>query len=238
MIIHEIVSPEYWLEQRRKLLVREKEFTRARDKLARAQRALPWERVEKDYTFETTDGPAHLAGLFGGASQLIVYHFMFGPDWEQPCRSCSFLADNFNGISPHLRARDVSLVAVSRAPIERIEEQRKRLGWSFPWASSLDCDFNRDFNVSFSDDDRSPEDGSVFYNYDQTQFPVDEAPGISVFYKDEAGEIFHTYSTFARGLEPVIGAYHFLDLVPKGRDEDGLDFSMAWLRHNDDYGNG
>jgi predicted dithiol-disulfide oxidoreductase (DUF899 family) len=230
---HRIVTGDEWTEARRQLLQREKEFTRARDELSAARRALPWERVEKEYTFETPRGRASLSDLFDGRRQLVVYHFMLGPDWEEGCKSCSFWADNFNGIDVHLRHRDVTLLAVSRAPFAKIEAYRRRMGWTFPWVSSYGTDFNFDYRVSFRTEDVAA--GKAQYNYALTQTSMLELPGISVFFRDDAGAVFHTYSCYSRGLDMLNGAYHFLDITPKGRDEDGLPQSMAWLRRHDQY---
>ncbi|MGH7899469.1 MAG: DUF899 domain-containing protein [Candidatus Binatia bacterium] len=230
---HEIVSREEWLAAREELLAKEKAFTRARDELSRERRSLPWVGVEKRYVFDTPGGKQTLADLFEGRSQLLLYHFMFGPDWEEGCPSCSFWADNYDGTIVHLNHRDVSFVVVSRAPLENLEAYRARMGWRFRWVSSLGSDFNRDFHVSFTPEEMKK--GEVEYNYGLTRFPSEEAPGLSVFCKDEDGRVFHTYSCFARGLDMLNGAYHHLDLVPKGRDEDGLPYSMAWLRRHDRY---
>lgn len=230
----QVVSHEAWVAARRQLLQAEKTFTRERDALSAQRRALPWERVDKPYVFDTLEGQQTLAQLFGGASQLIVYHFMYGADWEVACKSCSFWADNFNGITEHLRHRDVTLLAVSRAPLAKIEAFRRRMGWQFKWVSSSGCDFNRDYQVSFAPEERAA--GPVYYNYGMQAFPADEAPGISVFAKNTHGHVFHTYSCYSRGLDMLNGAYHYLDLVPKGRDESGLPYTMAWLRHRDRYG--
>ncbi len=238
MTDHRIVSQDEWIAARKALLEKEKAFTRARDALSREQRDLPWVKVEKDYRFQTSEGARSLAGLFGGRSQLLVYHFMLGPDWDLPCKSCSFWADNFNGIDMHLAARDVSFVAISRAPLGKIQSLAKRLGWSFRWVSSLgcDCDFNFDLGVSFTPEEIAS--GEVIYNFRRSKAYGEEMPGISVFYKDTDGTVYRTYSCYARGLDMLNGAYHYLDLVPKGRDEEGLLFSMAWLRLNDEYGRG
>src|ERR1700685_3374203 len=233
---HEVVSSRQWIASRKELLRKEKEFTRLRDELSRQRRELPWEKVEKEYIFDGPNGKQTLADLFDGRSQLIVYHFMFGPDWEAGCPSCSFLADHFDGTLVHLANRDVTLVAVSRAPIAQIEAFKKRMGWRFQWVSSFANDFNRDYHVSFTKEEMAH--GKVSYNYDLVEFPAEEAPGASVFYKNDAGGIFHTYSAYARGLDIAVGTYNFLDLVPKGRDEDGLAFSMAWVRHHDRYEDG
>jgi predicted dithiol-disulfide oxidoreductase (DUF899 family) len=187
----------------------------------------------KEYVFDTPNGKAALADLFDGRSQLIVYHFMFGPGWEQGCPSCSFLADHFDGSLVHLANRDVTLAVISRARLAQIEAFKKRMGWRFKWVSSSGTDFNHDFHVSFTKEEMAG--GKINYNYDVVEFPSEETPGASVFYQDARGCVFHTYSTYARGLDILIGAYNFLDLAPKGRDEDGLAFSMAWVRHHDKY---
>ena len=228
-----VTSPTQWLAAREEFLKKEKEFTRLRDELSRQRRELPWERVEKNYLFDGPNGKETLADLFEGRSQLIVYHFMFGPDWAEGCHGCSFLADHFDGSVAHLNARDVTLVVVSRAPLAQIEAFKKRMGWNFKWASSFDSDFNYNYNVTFTKEEQA--NGDVKYNYGTQQFPSDEGPGASAFYKDSTGEIFHTYSTYGRGLDILIGAYNFLDIAPKGRDEGGLPQPMAWLRHHDRY---
>jgi len=231
---HQIVSREEWLAARRQHLSEEKEFTRLRDRLSAARRALPWVRVEKDYVFDTPDGKETLAELFDGRSQLLVYHFMFGPGWEQGCPSCSFLSDHIDGANLHLPQRDVTLLAVSRAPLPQIEAFKQRMGWRFRWVSSYGNDFNQDYHVSFTPDEMAQ--GEVYYNYGMTEFPSEEAPGISAFYKDPDGAVFHTYSAYARGLDMLVGAYNYLDLAPKGRDEAALPWTMAWVRHHDRYG--
>ena len=233
---HEVVSPREWIATRKELLRKEKEFTRLRDEVSQQRRELPWEKVEKQYVFDGPGGKETLADLFGGRSQLIVYHFMFGPGWEAGCPSCSYLADHFDGSLVHLANRDVTLVVVSRAPMAQIEAFKKRMGWRFKWVSSFGNDFNHDYHVSFTKEEMA--NGKVNYNYDILEFPSEEAPGASVFYKNGGGELFHTYSSYARGLDILVGAYNFLDLVPKGRDEDGLAFSMAWVRHHDRYAEG
>lgn len=233
MADHDVVSNERWIEARKALLAKEKEFTRMRDAISKERRKLPWERVDKEYVFDGPGGKETLADLFDGRSQLLVYHFMYGPDWTEGCKSCSFLADHFNPAIPHLRQRDVTMVAVSRAPLEILEAFKKRMGWSFKWVSSLANDFNRDYQVSFTEEEL--EKGDVYYNYARQGFPSTEAPGVSVFYKDENGEVFHTYSSYQRGLDMFITAYHYLDLVPKGRDEGGLSYTMEWLRLHDEY---
>jgi predicted dithiol-disulfide oxidoreductase (DUF899 family) len=234
MTDHRIVSEEEWIEARKALLAKEKEFTRQRDALSAERRALPWMRMEKDYRLQTANGERSLADLFDGRSQLLVYHFMFGPDWESPCKSCSFWADNFNGIDAHLAARDVSFLAISRAPLDKLQAVAKRLGWSFRWASSLGSDFNFDLGVSFTPEEVAS--GEFTYNFGPHKAYGEEMPGISVFYKDADGTIYRTYSCYARGLDMLNGAYHYLDLVPKGRDEESLPFTMAWLRLHDEYG--
>lgn len=231
-----VVSPTEWVVARKEFLRKEKEFSRLRDELSRQRRALPWEKVEKNYVFDGPQGKQTLADLFGKRSQLIVYHFMFGPGWKEGCPSCSYLADTFDGAVVHLAHRDVSFAAISRATLPEIEAFKKRMGWRFPWVSSFANEFNRDYHVSFSKADQV--DGKVYYNYAMMEFPSEEAPGTSVFYKNPAGEIFHTYSSYARGLDPMVGTYQWLDLTPKGRDEDGLAHSMAWVRHHDKYVDG
>ncbi len=230
---HEVVSKEKWTEARKALLAKEKEFTRQRDELSRLRRELPWEKVEKTYVFDGPRGKETLAALFAGRNQLIVYHFMLGPGWAEGCKSCSFLADHFDGSVVHLDHRDVTLAVVSRAPFAEIEAFKKRMGWRFKWVSSNANTFNFDYRVSFTKDELAS--GKADYNYRLGGFPVDEAPGLSVFCKDEDGEIFHTYSSYARGLDILLGTYNFLDFTPKGRDEDGLAFSMSWVRHHDRY---
>ena len=229
-----IVSKQDWLVARKEHLAREKEFTRLRDELSQQRRELPWVKVEKDYIFDTLNGRQTLADLFEGCSQLIIYHFMYGPDWQEGCPSCSFWADNFDGIGVHLNHRDITMLAVSRAPLDKLEAYKKRMGWNFRWASSYGSDFNYDYHVSFTEDEIGREE--MYYNFDFRKFPREEAPGISVFLKNDEGEVFHTYSCYARGLDMLNGAYHHIDLVPKGRDEDGLPHSMAWLSRHDQYG--
>jgi predicted dithiol-disulfide oxidoreductase (DUF899 family) len=219
---HEIVSPENWVARRKELLRKEKEFTRLGDQLSADKRKLPWVRVEKTYVFDGPDGRETLGDLFAGRNQLIVYHFMFGPDWEEGCPTCSLVADNIDANVVHLAHRDVTLVVVSRARRSQIETFQKRMGWRFKWVSSYGNDFNRDYRVSLTNEELTKD----YYNYDSSGFPREEAPGISVFYKDAAGDIFHTYSSYARGAEFLIGAYGYLDLVPKGRDEGG--FLSRW----------
>jgi predicted dithiol-disulfide oxidoreductase (DUF899 family) len=230
---HPVVSPDRWIAERRKLLAREKELTHLRDKIAEARRALPWERVDKSYVFDTAEGRRSLADLFAGRRQLLVQHFMLGPGWEQGCPSCSFMADHTDGMKVHLEHRDVTFVAVSRATLPEIERFRSRMGWQFKWVSSNGNDFNYDFHVSFTPQERAK--GEVYYNYGMTAFSAEEAPGISLFYKDDAGEVFHTYSTFGRGVEVMMGTYNMLDLAPKGRDEEDIPYKMNWVRHHDRY---
>ena len=232
MIKHRIGTREEWLAARLELLEAEKELTRRSDELARRRRELPWTRVEKSYSFDAPEGRRTLAQLFGDCSQLLVYHFMLGPEWDAGCTSCSFWADNFNGIDVHLRHRDVSFLAVSHAPLAKIEAYRQRMGWTFPWVSSFGSDFNFDYGVSFKPED--VERGAVFYNYAQREVDT-ERPGASAFIKDDDGTVYHTYSTYGRGLDLLNGAYQYLDLVPKGRDEEGLPWTMAWLRRHDEY---
>ena len=228
-----VVSHDQWLAARKQFLIKEKEFTRLRDELSRERRALPRERVEKQYVFDAPGGKVTLADLFDGRSQLIVYHFMFGPGWAEGCPSCSFLGDHFDGSLVHLAARDISFVAVSRAPIEQIEAFKKRMGWKFDWVSSYGTDFNFDYHVSFTKDEVAR--GKMQYNYTEQQFPSEEGPGTSVFQKDAAGKIFHTYSSYGRGLDIFLGAYNWIDITPRGRDEESLPHTMAWVRHHDRY---
>jgi predicted dithiol-disulfide oxidoreductase (DUF899 family) len=233
---HEVVDAEKWVAARKELLKKEKEFSRLRDEISKQRRELPWEKVEKKYVFDGPKGKETLADLFGGRSQLIVYHFMFGPGWKEGCPSCSFISDHIDGSIVHLAARDVKLAVVSRAPLAEIEAFKKRMGWKFHWVSSLGTDFNYDYQVSATKEELAK--GEVYYNYAKTQFPSEERPGTSVFYKDAAGNIFHTYSSYGRGLDIFIGAYNWLDIAPKGRDEEGLKHSMAWVRHHDKYVDG
>ncbi len=230
---HSVVSKDEWLKARMELLQKEKAFTRQRDQLSRERRELPWVNIDKDYVFDTPKGKETLSELFESRSQLLVYHFMFGRDWEEGCPSCSFLADNFDGIDIHLKHRDVTLLAISQAPLHILQEFQARLRWNFKWASSFANDFSKDFHVSFTPEEMQA--GNAQYNYEACKPPSEELPGASVFVKDEAGSVFHTYSTYSRGLDMLIGTYHFLDLVPKGRDEDGLAWPMEWVRHHDKY---
>jgi len=234
MDVHKVVSREEWIEARKALLANEKEFTKARDALARRRRELPWVRVEKNYVFDSPNGKESLKDLFARRAQLIIYHFMFGPDSEAPCQSCSFWADNFERGVVHLEQRDVTLIAVSRAPLARLEAFKRRMGWTFKWVSSADSDFNHDYGVSFTPDE--VEKGETYYNYRWAKRSLTELPGISVFFKDPSGVIFHTYSCYARGLDMMNGTYQYLDLVPKGRDEPAQGHKMAWVRFRDSYG--
>ena len=229
---HKIVSQDQWLTARKVLLAKEKEFTKARDALSEQRREMPWVKIGKSYVFEAPGGKQSLAALFDGRSQLIVYHFMLGPGWKDGCPSCSFLADHFDGAAIHLAQRDVTLVVVSRAPLAEIEAYKKRMGWCFKWVSSYGNDFNHDFHVSFTKDEMA--DGAE-YNYAVGKIPSEELPGLSAFIKDESGGIFHTYSSYARGLDMLVGTYNFLDMAPKGRDEDALPWTMAWVRRHDEY---
>jgi predicted dithiol-disulfide oxidoreductase (DUF899 family) len=231
---HPVVSREIWFAKRKELLRKEKELTRLRDQLSAERRDLPWLRMEKNYSFDAPTGKVALSDLFAGSSQLVIYHFMFGPEWQEGCPSCSYVSDHIDATLPHLAARDVTVTMVSRAPLAKIEGFKKRMGWRFNWVSSHGTDFNADFHVSFTKEEMAR--GKVAYNYTLQEFPSEEAPGLSVFYKNAAGEVFHTYSTFGRGLEPLLGTYMVLDLVPKGRDEDQLAFSMEWVRYHDRYG--
>jgi predicted dithiol-disulfide oxidoreductase (DUF899 family) len=233
---HPVVSSDQWLNARKTLLAREKELTHLYDQIARERRALPWERVEKNYVFDTLEGRRTLSELFAGRRQLLVQHFMFGPGWEQGCPSCSFMADHSDGMNVHLAHRDITLVAISRAPLADIERFRQRMGWQFRWVSSHDSDFNHDFHVSFTPEEMAKSE--VYYNYGMQSFPAEEAPGISVFYMDDAGEVFHTYSTYGRGVEVMLGAYKLMDLTPKGRDEHDVPHKMEWVRHHDRYESG
>jgi len=230
---HKIVSRTEWIEARKQLLAREKQFTHERDALSAARRDLPWVRVTERYEFERTRGKASLADLFDDKTQLVVYHFMFAPDWEAGCKSCSFWADNFNGIVEHLAHRDVRFVAISRAPLAKLAAYARRLGWQFEWVSSYGTAFNYDYGVSFTPEQLAS--GQVPYNFGTWRAMGTELPGISVFAR-QGNDVFHTYSCYARGLDMMNTAYHYLDLVPKGRDEAGLSSPMAWLRRRDEYG--
>jgi len=230
---HKVVSREEWLQSRKALLQREKELTKMRDRLSEERRDLPWVKLEKEYVFEGPDGPVSLADLFNGYSQLLIYHFMFAPDWSQGCKSCSLLADHYDPAIIHLNHRDTTMVTVSRAPIEKLQAFRQRMGWNFKWVSSGHNDFNRDFGVYFTEQELNS--GLAIYNYVSQPYPITDLPGLSVFYREDSGTIYHTYSTYARGLDGFLNVYNFLDLVPKGRDETDAP-GMGWVRHHDRYG--
>jgi len=232
MVRPAVATREEWRSRRLALLAKEKRLSRLRDELSRERRELPWVRVDEEYVFDTPDGERSLPEIFGSRSQLLVYHFMFGPDWTEGCPSCSFWMDSFDGVAVHLANRDVELVAVSRAPQERLDAYKRRMGWRFRWVSSLGNRFNFDFGVSFTEEQR--QEGAE-YNYAQVAQPQEELPGVSVFTKDAGGAVYHTYSCYARGLDVLNSAYQLLDLVPKGRDEQDLPWSMAWLRRHDSY---
>jgi predicted dithiol-disulfide oxidoreductase (DUF899 family) len=233
MCPNKVVVRAEWLLAREAHLRKEKAFDKQRDALTRERSELPWVRIEEAYQFDDIDGSVSLSDLFQQRNQLVVYHFMFHPDWEEGCPSCSFWADTFDRIINHLNQRDVSMVAVSRAPIEKIEAFRQRMGWSFRWLSSNGNDFNQDFHVSFTPE--QIDSGDMTYNYKKGNFSGPEAPGVSVFFKDDKSVVYHTYSTYARGLDKLNAAYHYLDIVPKGRDEDDLPYTQAWVRHHDRY---
>ena len=228
---HPKVSQTEWIEARKALLKKEKELTRLRDELSAARRALPWTKVEKRYELDTPKGKRTLADLFDDKSQLVVYHFMFDPTWEAGCKSCSFWADNFERNVIHLAHRDVKMMAISRAPLAKLTAFAKRLGWTFEWASSFESDFNYDYGTSFTPEQVAS--GTVDYNFVKQKAWGTETPGISVFYKDARGDVYRTYSAYSRGLDMMNAAYHYLDLVPKGRDES--EGNMAWLRLRDAY---
>jgi predicted dithiol-disulfide oxidoreductase (DUF899 family) len=230
---HRIASREEWLTARKALLAREKELTRMRDAVAAARRELPWVPIATDYRFDGADGSVGLGELFEGRRQLVVYHFMLGPGWKDPCPSCSFWAEQFDGNAVHLRQRNTSLAAVSRAPYPEIAAAQRRMGWKFRWVSSHGNSFNADFGVGF---EPGAKDRGAQYNYAPLAWEGTEMPGLSVFAKDESGAIFHTYSCYARGLDTLNGTYQLLDLTPKGRDEAGLPWPMAWVKHKDRYG--
>ena len=230
---HEVVSKSQWLRACGDFLAKEKELTKRSDELSRQRRELPWTRVEKEFIFDGPQGNLSLADLFDGRSQLATYHFMFGPDWAEGCPGCSYVTDHLNGTLEHLQARDVTLVLVSRAPLDKLQAFKKRMGWRLPWFSSGGCDFNRDFGVSFTKEEVAS--GDKTYNFGTTAPHGEENPGLSLFIKDSSGAILHTYSTFGRGLEAVLGTYAVLDRAPKGRDEDDITPPMAWVRHHDKY---
>lgn len=227
-----ITTSGNWLAARREFLREEKEFSKARERLAARRRALPWVKIDTAYEFDSPAGRVSLAGLFAGRSQLAVYHFMFGPGWDEGCRGCSFVSDHFDGALAHVRARDVAFAAVSCAPLAEIRQFKARMGWKFPWVSSHGNSFNRDFGVSFTAEEVAA--GHAGYNFGTKRAPAEELPGLTVFARDGSGAVYRTYSTYSRGLESLIGAYHLLDLVPKGRDEDP-ESPMSWVRHHDRY---
>jgi predicted dithiol-disulfide oxidoreductase (DUF899 family) len=227
-----VVSPEKWLAARRDFLREEKEFSRARDRIAAHRRQLPWVKVDKAYTFESVDGPVSLADLFKGRSQLIIYHFMFGPGWEEGCKGCSFVSDHFDGALPHVAARDISFAAVSIGPLEEFQRFKERMGWKFNWVSSQGTTFNHDFGVSFTPQEVEAERAE--YNYGTHFIGAEEMPGLSVFARGADGAVYHTYSTYSRGLDQLIGAYSLIDLTPKGRSEEA-EAPMKWVRLHDNY---
>ena len=232
---HPVVSREEWIIARKALLAKEKEITKAFDKLNEERRQLPWVKLDKEYVFDTPRGQRTLADLFEGRSQLVVYHFMFAPGWKAGCVGCSFFADHVDGANQHLLHHDVTFVAISRATLAEIEAYKERMGWRFPWVSSHANDFNYDFHVSFRKDDM--DHGKVYYNYELTNATTEELPGTSVFFKDPKGAVFHTYSAYARGDERGLGAYMLLDLTPKGRNENGPNFNLTdWVKRHDEYG--
>ncbi|MGI9365897.1 MAG: DUF899 domain-containing protein [Rhizobiaceae bacterium] len=233
MTLHKTATRDEWLQQRKQLLRAEKEFLAKRDALSAQRRQLPWVRVDKAYRFETEEGSKSLPDLFGSKSQLIIQHFMYGDDWEAGCPSCSFWADGFDGTTTHMAQRDASFVAVSNAALDKMQAYKKRMNWDFEWVSCLGSDFNHDYQASFTVEQMAAE--TRYYNYRDIAFPVSEAHGISIFAKDEAGQVYHTYSTYGRGLDNMNVAYQYLDLLPKGRDEAGLPYPMAWLKRHDEY---
>ncbi|MCP5076179.1 MAG: DUF899 domain-containing protein [Rhodobacteraceae bacterium] len=233
MIIPAIVSRSDWLEARKQFLSEEKAFTRQRDDLSAKRRQLPWVKIEKDYCFQSADGETTLFDLFGDSSQLIVQHFMMGEGWENGCPSCSFWADGFDGTIVHMNQRDAGFVAVSSAPLAELQAFKSRMGWRFDWVSCHGGDFNRDFHVSFTEEELGA--GAVDYNFSKINFPATEAPGVSVFCKADDGTIYHTYSCYARGLDMLNSTYQYLDLLPKGRAEEGLSHTMSWVRRHDEY---
>lgn len=228
-----IANREKWLAARKDLLAEEKAFQRQRDALNAKRRALPWVRIDEDYQFDSASGRINLSELFGDKSQLIIYHFMMGEDWEQGCPSCSFWADGFNGTSEHMAHRDASFVCVSNTPLAKIDTYKKRMGWDFDWVSCHGSTFNHDYQASFTPEEMQA--GKMYYNYHETSFPANEAPAISIFAKDADGNIYHTYSCYSRGLDNMNVTYQFLDLLPKGRDEDALPYPMAWVKRHDQY---
>jgi predicted dithiol-disulfide oxidoreductase (DUF899 family) len=230
---HKVVSKNQWLQARIDLLAKEKELTRLGDEISRQRLELPWTQVEKEYVFDGPQGKMSLADLFGPRSQLATYHFMFGPDWNEGCPGCSYVTDHMDGAIEHLAARDVTLVLVSRAPLEKLATFQRRMGWRMLWVSSAGCDFNHDFGVSFSKEELAS--GAKAYNFGTTAPHGEENPGLSMFSKDAGGAVFHAYSTYGRGLEAMLGTYAILDRAPKGRDEAGLPSPMSWVRHHDKY---
>ncbi|MBR0692296.1 thioredoxin family protein [Bradyrhizobium lablabi] len=230
---HKIVSREEWIAARTAHMAREKELTKAREALSQERRELPWVRVTKDYVFDGPDGRVMLAGLFKGRPQLVVQHVMFAPEWDAACKSCSFWADGFERMIPHLEARDTTMVAISRAPLAKLEAFKRRMGWTFDWVSSEGNDFNFDYGVSFTRE--QIDSGAAKYNYGTSPLYGEELPGISVFHRDEEGDVFHTYSTYSRGLDMMNAAYHYLDLTPLGRHEENLPYPMDWVRLRDQY---
>jgi predicted dithiol-disulfide oxidoreductase (DUF899 family) len=228
-----VVSHEQWVAERVAFMAKEKEFTRLRDELSQKRRELPWEKVTKPYVFDTPGGKQTLAELFDGRSQLVMYHLMFAPSWDEACKSCSFWADNFNGIDIHLAHREITFLATSRAPLAKLDAYKKRMGWSFKWVSSGESDFNYDFQVSHKP--QAAKDGTAYYNYGTGIKVGEEMPGVSVFYKDPKCDIYHTYSAYSRGIDLLNGAYNYIDLTPNGRDEEGLKDPMAWVRRHDQY---
>lgn len=230
---HPVVSMDQWVTERKALLAREKELTRLQDQIASERRALPWVRIDKAYAFDAPEGRRTLADLFEGRRQLLVQHFMLGPGWEEGCKSCSYMADHIDGMKLHLEHRDITMLVISRAPLIEIERFRERMGWKFKWVSSYGTEFNHDFGVSFTKDELAQDE--VYYNFDMQPFPHEEAPGVSVFYRNEAGEVFRTFSTYGRGVEVMMGTYRMVDLTPKGRDERNRFDTMDWVRHHDRY---
>ena len=228
MATQPIVNDTDWIDARKKLLAKEKAFMKLRDELTADRQSLPWRKVDIDYSFESDRGTSSLVDLFAGRSQLITVHFMYGPEWQEGCKSCSFWADQYDAVEPHLNARDVSLAVVSRSPWANIADFKQRMGWDFHWLSSANCQFNQDFNVSF------PGESTGIYNYQEGNV-MEDLPGLSVFKRDEDGSIYHTYSCYARGLDPLNATYQLLDLVPSGRNEEELSFPMAWVNHHDKY---
>lgn len=233
MTTHMTVSPDKWLEARRDLLAAEKDLSRRSDQVVQLRRQLPWVKVEKDYVFEGPDGHQKLGDLFGDRHQLLVQHFMLAPGWEEGCKSCSYMADHTDGMVPHLAQRDTTFVAISRAPYAEIVRFKRRMGWKFRWLSSNGSSFNYDFGVSFTPDEAAK--GSQAYNYGSSPYGKEELPGVSAFFKEDNGDVFHTYSTYGRGVDVMMGTYRMLDLTAKGRDEDGLAHPMSWVRHHDRY---